>query len=114
MEKQVYISPDEKRKSDLIIKWACKNHQIEFPELKCSTDRDIVSIRQQCFYLIKRNTDLTPDKIAHLFSMSRQRICYGIEQVENQRGLYARVNRSILKIVEKANEEAQNEFALVH
>lgn len=113
MEKSVYISPDEKKKSELIIKWACKINEIEFKVLKTSTDRDIVSIRQQCFLLIKMNTELTPDKIAHLFNMSRQRICYGIEQAENHKSLYSRVLRSMGKIVEKANEEAKQEFVLV-
>ncbi len=114
MVKTVYISPEEKKKSNLIITWACKINEIELPVLKKDTDRTVVGIRQQCFYLIKVNTDLTPDKIAYLFGMSRQRICYGIEQAEIQKKLYSNVLRSMGKIIEKANEEAQGEFVLMH
>ena len=112
--KKVYISPEEKKKVNLIINTACKINEIELSVLKKDTDRSVLSIRHQCFNLIKKNTELTPDKIASFFEMSRQGVCYGIEQAENQKKLYSNVLRSMNKIIEKANEAALGEFVLVH
>lgn len=112
--KVVYISPEEKKKVDLIVKTACKINDIELSVLKKDTDRVVVSIRQQCLCLIKKNTDLTPDKIALYFEISRQRVCYSIEQAEIQKKLYSSFLRSMEKIIVNANEAALGEFVLVH
>jgi len=105
VERIVLVGFEDKKTSDLIVTAICKVYETDETTLLNAREYFFVGLRQQLFFLIKRNTDLKEEEIAFLFKMSRQRIISNIEQAQTSKKLYGSVQRSMRKIVELINLE---------
>lgn len=99
----MYITPIDQAKVDAIIAACCEFYQIEKQLLIDSRERSIVEMRQQCCYLISKNTKLTQEALAETFNRKRPAIINGIKLAEFDATKHPSVKYILKEIIFKAN-----------
>ena len=109
---QIINSTLDTQKKNVILEISCRVSGIDKDRLLTGKDEIARNLRQQCFYLLQKNTNLSLKNIASIFGMSRNVIKYGIETIEVHSKLYVDTLRSLRTIVKTANEKTCNMFEL--
>jgi chromosomal replication initiation ATPase DnaA len=99
----MYINPTDKAKVDAIIAAFCKNYQIDIDSLKTGKERSIVEMRQQCYYVVSKNTKLSQKALGFTFNKARTAIVRGIQQIEFDVKTHPSVKYILKEIIFTAN-----------
>ena len=92
---------------DVIIQATCNFFGLEVNEFKTNRSTDTVSAyrRHTCYYLLRKNTMLSYDKIGELFNTGKSTIQFGFEKID---GFMSIKDRRIVGEVEHIQQLINN------
>ncbi len=100
--KNVCLSSFDKKKVEAIVVAATEHYEIDIKTLLNSTDRDIVTVRQHCFFLVKINTTVGLRYISMMFNKSETSVWHGIDKISNHSCVYPDTMSNLKKMIEIA------------
>lgn len=93
-------------KSLMLIETACNLNNVDRETLLRSKKKEVKDLRNQCIYLVSRNTQLTFNEIAKMFKVSERTIEKVVKTIGLHKMIYRNTLRSLIRIVTNSNEMA--------